>query len=75
MHTTSHLTLTHTHTQQQDEEHERYFKYLTKIDPDFTNSITHFIVLDTPRLVHARTHIHTQITDNTLTHITGGGGG
>ena len=34
---------------QVDEEHERYFKHLKSIDPDFTSCITHFIILDTPR--------------------------
>ena len=40
----------HTHIQV-DEEHERYFAHLKSIDAEFTNSITHFIVLDTPRYV------------------------
>ena len=38
-----------THTQQVDEEHKRYFLHLKDIDPEFTSSITHFIVLDTRR--------------------------
>ena len=39
-----------------DEHHSRYFKYLKEIDPDFSSSITHFIVLDTPRLMNVHTY-------------------
>ena len=38
-----------THNAQVDEEHERYFKNIEAIDPEFTSSVTHFIVLDTRR--------------------------
>ena len=45
---------------QVDKHHERHCKYLKQIDPGFTSNITHFLVLDTPRLMNV--HSYTQIS-------------